>query len=195
MYPTIHTSLNPLHSSYPALSTGAPSSGPGSNVATAPAAAAAASSPRPTANGPPTPPQPAFPTLQVAIDPRFQIAPPVSSQSEAFSLAKQVEICHFVLGTTAKNHALLFLLHLQVRAPPQPPGEGGPAAGSAAPPPPPGQLAPSSREPVDLDLERRLLQELAPGPASSSSADGPSTGSLLQARPAAWGFPGKTSSE
>lgn len=62
---------------------------------------------------------------------------------------------------------------LQVKAPSQPPGEGGPAAGGAAPPPPPGQPAPGGSRPLDLGLEQKLLEELK---ASGSSASGGGSG-------------------
>lgn len=73
MYPTINlgasdTNFNPLHAPYPSTS--------GSSAAAAPQPP---SPPQPArANGPPgAPPAPAFPTLQVAIDPKFCVAPPV----------------------------------------------------------------------------------------------------------------------
>ncbi|PSC70670.1 hypothetical protein C2E20_5906 [Micractinium conductrix] len=129
MYPTIQFDPNPLHSSYPNLSSAAASSSSGTTAAAAPSLSRPAAAPAPLpprANGPPPPPPSSgFPTLQVTIDPRFQVAPPV-------------------------------------RAPSQPPGQGGPAAGAhggAAPPPPPSQPAPGG-EPLDLDLERRLVSEL-----------------------------------
>lgn len=72
------------------------------------------------------------------------------------------------------HHGLLPIafaaLCLQVKAPSQPPGEGGPAAGGAAPPPPPGHPAPGSSQPLDLELERKLMAELKAG--ASSSVDG-----------------------
>lgn len=74
MYPTIHNfDANPLHA-YPAVGSNTGGSAGGSaGGASAPAAPAP-----PRANGPPPPPPAAFPTLQVTIDPRFQVAPPVS---------------------------------------------------------------------------------------------------------------------
>lgn len=71
MYPTIHSFgeasggvQNPMHAPYPSTSSGpAPSQPP------------AAQPPR--ANGPPAPPTAAFPTLQVTIDPKFAVGPPV----------------------------------------------------------------------------------------------------------------------
>ncbi|PRW57432.1 hypothetical protein C2E21_4294 [Chlorella sorokiniana] len=139
MYPTINlvgeNTFNPLHAPYPT---------PGSSSAAA-AAPQPPSPPQPArANGPPGgPPPAAFPTLQVAIDPKFCLAPPV-------------------------------------KAPSQPPGEGGPVAGGAAPPPPPGHPAPGSSQPLDLDLERKLLAELKAGGSSngSSGAGGSGTGSV-----------------
>lgn len=125
MYPTIgaisnfDAAVNPLHAPYP-------TPGSSSNSVAQPPAP----QPRPAANGPPSPAAPGFATLQVMIDPRFHLAPPV-------------------------------------RAPSQPPGEGNPAANSgAAPPPPPGHPAPGSQEPLDLSLERQLVQDLAPADGS-----------------------------
>ncbi|KAL4451824.1 hypothetical protein ABPG75_007486 [Micractinium tetrahymenae] len=137
MYPTIHNfDANPLHA-YPTVGGSSSGSGAGSSAGAGTPATAAAAAPR--ANGPPPPPPAAFPTLQVTIDPRFQVAPPV-------------------------------------RAPSQPPGQGSSASqpGSAVPPPPPGHPAPgASGEPLDLILERRLVQELA---SSSSGGDAGGTG-------------------
>ncbi|KAL4419489.1 hypothetical protein ABPG77_002275, partial [Micractinium sp. CCAP 211/92] len=60
-----------------------------------------------------------------------------------------------------------------VRAPSQPPGEGGASQPGAAPPPPPGHPAPgASGEPLDLSLERRLVEELASGSSGSAGASG-----------------------
>lgn len=134
MYPTIHNfDANPLHA-YPAVG-GATSGGSVASTAGAsatPARPAGAAAVQPRANGPTPAPPAAFPTLQVTIDPRFQVAPPV-------------------------------------RAPSQPPGEGGALQPGSAPPPPPGPPAPgASGEPLDLSLERRLAQELA----SSGGSDG-----------------------
>lgn len=65
-------------------------------------------------------------------------------------------------------------LQLQVQAPSQPPGEGGPSAGPGAvvPPPPPGHPAPGSLDPLDLGLERKLLEDLAPTSTSGSGGQG-----------------------
>lgn len=74
MYPTIghfDASVNPLHSAYPT-----PGGSSSSGAAQTPPAG---QHPRPAANGPPAPSPPAFPTLQVTIDPRFQISPPVGA--------------------------------------------------------------------------------------------------------------------
>lgn len=141
MYPTIHNfGANPLHS-YPTV--GSNTSGAASGSAGGGAAPAAPAPPR--ANGPPPPPPPAFPTLQVTIDPRFQVAPPV-------------------------------------RAPSQPPGEGGASQAGSAPPPPPGHPAPgASGEPLDLSLERRLVQELASSSSGVAGGAGPGDGGAAAA--------------
>ncbi|KAI7837530.1 hypothetical protein COHA_008665 [Chlorella ohadii] len=134
MYPTINlvgdNTFNPLHAPYPS---------PGSSSSAAPPQPPAPPQ-QGRANGPPGgPPPPAFPTLQVAIDPKFCLAPPV-------------------------------------KAPSQPPGEGGPAAGGAAPPPPPGHPAPGSSQPLDLELERKLMAELKAGASSSVDSGAGSSG-------------------
>ncbi len=72
MYPTINlvgdNTFNPLHAPYPS---------PGSS-SSAPPPQPPAPPQQGRANGPPGgPPPPAFPTLQVAIDPKFCLAPPV----------------------------------------------------------------------------------------------------------------------
>lgn len=72
MYPTIgaisnfDAAVNPLHAPYP-------TPGSSSNSVAQPPAP----QPRPAANGPPSPAAPGFATLQVMIDPRFHLAPPV----------------------------------------------------------------------------------------------------------------------
>ena len=65
MYPTIHQ-VNPLNAPYPSPS------GVGPPRSNGPQAAAASGGAPPT-----TTTIAAFPTLQVAIDPKFQVAPPV----------------------------------------------------------------------------------------------------------------------
>lgn len=66
-----------------------------------------------------------------------------------------------------------------MRAPSQPPGEGGALQPGSAPPPPPGPPAPgASGEPLDLSLERRLAQELASsGGSNGAGAAGAGPGS------------------
>ena len=196
MYPTINlgagdTSFNPLHAPYPSTS--------GSSAAAAPQPP---SPPQPArANGPPgVPPPPAFPTLQVAIDPKFCVAPPVrwagrgccgsAALAPGSSLCldeNALADCWLALPTAAPAELPLrppFPALPQVKAPSQPPGEGGPVAGGAAPPPPPGQPAPGGSKPLDLDLEQKLVEELrASGSGTNGSGSSGCTGGMQVGRP------------
>lgn len=204
MYPTINlgseTNFNPLHAPYPT---------PGSSAAAPPPPAAAQPA---RTNGPPGgPPPPAFPTLQVAIDPKFCLAPPVRCLCEqqpprapcgvpVWAVPAGVSVplqCQEHQCNLCSLHQLppLLPLHLQVKAPSQPPGEGGPAAGGAAPPPPPGQPAPGSSQPLDLELERKLVAELKAGGSSGSSgsgiADGGAGAAQVGSAGRCWGLPAR----
>lgn len=185
MYPTIHSygdaaggTQNPLHAPYPSTS------GP-------PAAAAPGPSSPPRTNGPPAgaPAQPAFPTLQVAIDPKFALGPPVRCGAVGQPQVLQPRCCR-AMGAVCVLHPLPTcqaaetycrrpFTALQVQAPPQPPGAGGQAsgAGGAAPPPPPGHPAPGSKEPLDLSLEKKLVEQAASSSgAGGSGSNGQETG-------------------